>query len=191
MGTSPCLHSSFFPLDYGTIPQAEKQEKETSFRPAGAPLSTSFPGLDGPRLLSRRGRGRGPVSARVLPAPSGNELEMRWGDGLPPRPSVQPLPRHLPFGTTSPTPSRPQLTGPGVTSEPEGSDEAEGVGVGLRDGRIVRGQGQGSCFLPWRCPHSAGQRGEEAHRERPPVRFCGSQCQSPLGPGCPSRPQLT
>lgn len=51
MGTSSCLHSSFFPLNYGTTPQAEKQEREASFRLAGASLSMSLPGLDGSRLL--------------------------------------------------------------------------------------------------------------------------------------------
>lgn len=43
--------SSFFPLNYGTIPQAERQEKEASFCLGGASLSVSLPGVDGPSLL--------------------------------------------------------------------------------------------------------------------------------------------
>ena len=41
---------SFFPLNYGTIPQAEKQEKEASFCFGGASLSVSLSGLGGSRL---------------------------------------------------------------------------------------------------------------------------------------------
>lgn len=47
MGTYPSLHSSLFPLNYGTIPQAEKQEKETSFCLDGASFSVSLSGLGG------------------------------------------------------------------------------------------------------------------------------------------------
>ena len=43
--------SSFFPLNYGTIPQAERQEKEASFCLGGSSFSVSLPDGDGPSLL--------------------------------------------------------------------------------------------------------------------------------------------
>lgn len=67
MGTSLSLHSSFLPLNYGTIPQAGKQEKEASFCLDGASFSASRPCLGGPRLLFWWDRRRGQVSAKQLP----------------------------------------------------------------------------------------------------------------------------
>lgn len=41
---------SSFPFNYGTVPQAEMQEKEASFCLGGASFSVSLSGLGGPRL---------------------------------------------------------------------------------------------------------------------------------------------
>lgn len=63
MGTCPSLHSSFFPLNYGTIPQPEKQEKETSFCLDGASFSVSLCGLGG-------GAGEGAGLRKGAPPPT-------------------------------------------------------------------------------------------------------------------------
>lgn len=67
MGIPLCLHSSFRPLNYGTIPQAERQKKEASVYLGGASFSVFLPGLGGLRLLFWWVRGSGSFSAKALP----------------------------------------------------------------------------------------------------------------------------
>lgn len=99
-GDFPVSTFIIFPLNYGTIPQAEKQEHEASFCLDEAPSSMPLPGLMVPGFSPGRGRGRGHSSAQEPPQASWTELEV---DCLP-TPSAHPYhsicslePRSFPF----------------------------------------------------------------------------------------------
>lgn len=57
----------YFFHNYGTIPQAERQEKEASFCLGGASFSVSLPGVDGPSLLLTDASGGRADLSKVTP----------------------------------------------------------------------------------------------------------------------------